>query len=314
MNATDEKAAAAGYFTISNRIVDSGLWALLSNPERSVLIVIIRHANFHSRQSWPCLDRLVNESGFGRGPVQRSIRNLISYGVIKKHRFMQGRKFKCVYTVIDKPEIALPNKSVSTASKREISREKGGKFGVQPCSRTTANKPFARSVTYKSVSTAYKNEKNRKDSDQKEADPPAPIQGSGSVLRPEPPPVSTDILRRMAKELGKVKALAYLRALRPNQPIPDFLRGGSEVLSPSPGPQDPEPAMDPHAPTVEDGSSQNEEARETLANDSRGLAEDSRIIDERSENSNETNPPDAPLGDPGEGVKCASREGNYCVA
>lgn len=56
--------------------------------------------------------------------------------------------------------------------------------------------------------------------------PPPPTGGNGSDLkRPEPSHVSTEILQRMSKELGKGKTLAYLRALRPNQPVPEFLLG-----------------------------------------------------------------------------------------
>ena len=326
MNATVEEKTAAGYSKFPNAVIDSGLLALMKGSELKVYAVILRHAHYSSRQSFPSINGIIKESGTSRRHIQASIKALLSYGLIEKHRFRSGLKFKCVYTIKDNPEIAPPIKPQKVASWEGRNRDDSGKFsnkpqkvaswsgendeipddsGVKPQKVTSAIKP--QKVTNPTSHERWlvkRLKETERDSDQKSDAPPAPSRGSGSVLnRPEPSPVSTDLLRKMSKELGKAKTLAYLRSLRPNQLVPDFLLGdGGEGVSPERKLEDPQPAPRP-------GMRSDEEGRIT-----EGLANDSREIREDSRKSHETNPLPGPLGVSEIEGKGALREGNSCVA
>ena len=206
----------------------------MKGSELKTYAVILRHSQYNSRQAFPSLACLCKEAGLQRDAVQAAIKRLVSVGLIRKHRFHQGRKFKNVFTVLDTPEISLPYKPENTASRERKRDENTGKFGVKPENPTDPYQPENRAISTSRKTRLVKTLKeNERESDQKEVAPPAPSRGSGSVLnRPEPSPVSTELLRQMAKELGKAKTLAYLRSLRPDQLIPEFLLGeGGEVVS-----------------------------------------------------------------------------------
>lgn len=237
MKAEEEEKGAVGYSKLPNALVDSGLLALLKGSEMKTYAAILRHAQYASRQAFPSLACLCKETGLQRVTVQGAIKKLVFVGLIRKHKFYQGRKFKNVFTVQDVPEIILPYQPINSASreprmqpKNSASRgaqrdEKTGKYAVKPKNLTYPYQPEKLTCsTSRKTRLVNRLKETEIDSDQKDDAPPAPSRGSGSALRrPEPKPASTDLLRHMAQELGKEKTLAYLRRYRPSQAIPEFL-------------------------------------------------------------------------------------------
>ncbi len=314
MNTIDEKKAEAGYSRIPHTIVDSGLLALMKGSEVKIYAVILRHAQYNSRQAFPSLVCLSKETGLQRDTIQAAIKRLVSFGLIRKHRFHQGRKFKNVFTVLDTPEIIIPYQPEKSASRKSKRDEKTGKYGLKPENPTDPYQPEKSAALYQPENSASKENLKRmkENKTREEVAPSAPIRGNGSVLkRPEPSPVSTDILLRMAKELGKRKTLAYLRSLRPDQPVPEFLLGeGSNDAGQVSQAQDPQPASDPdmQQPKCPDMSGTVRDIQEGHTSEKGEHCQENRGV------SNEKEPPARSLGAPDTGEKCALREENRCVA
>jgi hypothetical protein len=230
----DLNKKCGGFFIISNRIVDTGLLAKMKGSTFKVLAVLSRYKNRNSLQCFPSLRRIQTDAGLSRGIVQSSIKDLESYGLISKHRYHSGRKFKCVYTLADpeKAHLTVPaNKPKKSASWEDQKREKTGKFGIKPKKSTETNKPRKFTVANKPTFTAYNNlEQDLTNSDQ--SPPSAPQGGNGSFgLRTSEPIrssffISPETIMKFIDLKGEAWIRDYLR--NKGYPIPDFLFKPSE--------------------------------------------------------------------------------------
>ncbi|MDD8014061.1 MAG: hypothetical protein PHX45_00090 [Acidobacteriota bacterium] len=305
--------AEVGYSKLPNALVDSGLLALMKGSEIKTYAVILRHAQYNSRQAFPSLACIVREAGICRRVIQSSIDALLGYGLIKKHRFLNGKKFRCVYTIIDNPKIVLPNKPQKMASWEGRERAKTGKFTIKPQKVTCPNKPQKVTDINKPQNMASKNtlKKTEINSDQSENAPSAPSRGNGSgPHQPEPSFISEATLRAFLKDFGRAKTLALFRKLRPYQAIPEFLLGGSsDDQSPEKPPMDHQSALDPQEKAADeiDTLDNSGDTRERLSSDQRMIPEDSR-------NPTETNPPSPSLCAQNAGGKGSTGEKKYNVA
>jgi hypothetical protein len=101
------------FFSYLHRLIDDGIWALLSPSQKAVLLVILRHLNSDTHQAWPSLARLSHLSGISRWRVQRAIAGLVAAGFVKKAgiKISQGTRRKLVFTVMTLPEDTTAIKS-----------------------------------------------------------------------------------------------------------------------------------------------------------------------------------------------------------
>jgi hypothetical protein len=231
MGVPDEARFNPGFYKTWNSIVDSGLLALMKGSEVKVLQVILRHRNRDSRQSFPSIPRMMAEAGLCRESVQAAVKRLISYGLIGKHRFRMGMKFKCVYTVIDDPIVRLPNKPEKSAGKDGQIREKSGRFRKLSKNPTNANKPEKSAESNKPEKSALN--KIEQDINYTE-EAPLPSPGGGNASGPKPPEasfkakiISDDTVQKIVEAKGRDYTLKVLRD--GGYVVPPFLliEGGS---------------------------------------------------------------------------------------
>jgi hypothetical protein len=111
------------FFAFFNRLVDSGIWSLLSPSEKGVLMVILRYTDSYRGQAYPSLAKISEKSGVCRSRVQIAISGLVNYGLIKKGWFRHGKgKTKLVFTPGYLPEDCSSMKSQIVTSKNPESR------------------------------------------------------------------------------------------------------------------------------------------------------------------------------------------------
>ncbi len=212
------------FMAIPAVIVSSGLLHQLSGSATKVYLSIFSHRRNFSKQAFPSLALICKETGLSRGTVQKSLKSLINTGVIGRHHFKSGRKFKSVYTIPDAPEIMLSIKPKKSARWLGQFRTKTGKFGIQPKKPNTAIQPnkSASSIQLKESAMNKTLTRNELYSDKKIPPSLAPPQGGNGVASATPSLLpSTEVLKGFIASHGREWLMNYM--MEHSYPVPEWL-------------------------------------------------------------------------------------------
>lgn len=127
-----EEATDSDFFKLPHAVVDSGLLARMKPSEVKVYLVIARHAHYGTRNAFPSIQTICEESGMNKNVVCKGTQRLEYYGLIKKYQAPKGFKFKTVYQILIHPAInpvVIPHK-VEKRSQRYQGTD--GKFRATP--------------------------------------------------------------------------------------------------------------------------------------------------------------------------------------
>lgn len=81
--------------------------------EKMVYVMLCKHANYETKESFPSISLLASECGCSESSVRRAVRRLQSLGLISIRSYFnnQGRRIN-VYTILDIPE-SFPKEMVN---------------------------------------------------------------------------------------------------------------------------------------------------------------------------------------------------------
>ena len=166
-------------YAFNAKIVDSGLVASMKGSDLKVLIVLMRRMDTKTRQSFPSLERIEKESGIERGTVQEAIKRLVASGVILKHRFSSGRKWKNVFTISDNPKIVLPIQPKKSARWESQNREHSSGRWVKPKNSAAPIQPNNPQNSYSQESRLASSFFSKATNSERGIPPPPPMGGDG---------------------------------------------------------------------------------------------------------------------------------------
>jgi len=135
---------------VPNTVIDSGLLAKMKNSERSVYLVLCRHADHNSRLAFPAVKTLMELTGSAKETVCKATKQLVNYGVITKRRAPASFKFKMIYKIIKDPKINLDISPWKKDKCKRLLRQKNGRFTAEsvatdlltsPCEPHSATSP-----------------------------------------------------------------------------------------------------------------------------------------------------------------------------
>ena len=113
------------------QIISSGLIEFMNKSHFSTYAVIDSHKDKKIWQSWPSLKRIHEESRLDRNTIQRAIKDLIEWGLIKKSQVprKKGGGYRIIYTVVKDPQLKKPLKRIKKkVLEKKQKRGENGKF------------------------------------------------------------------------------------------------------------------------------------------------------------------------------------------
>lgn len=138
VNAKEPKSQEWSYVRFTNQIRTSGIIEFMFTGHWRVLFVIdsfkVKKTFDKERGTWqsfPSLQTIVKETKLNRATVQRAIRDLVEWGLIKKDKIprKRGGGYYIVYTVLREPALKQPLKRIKEKTfRKKRKRGKDGKF------------------------------------------------------------------------------------------------------------------------------------------------------------------------------------------
>ena len=161
------------------QIITSGIIEFMLTQHFRVYAVLDSHKN-RQKQAFPSLEIIRKRTKLNRNTIQRAIKDLIEWGLVKKAHIKQqkGRGYRTVYTLTQEPTIKMPLKKIkkkilsSVKQKRDLkgkftgqkqpaprtilkpSKQPTGSAIIRPNLQKESKQPAARATTNKPLSPA----------------------------------------------------------------------------------------------------------------------------------------------------------------
>jgi DNA-binding MarR family transcriptional regulator len=123
------KGALGLTFQIPIYTIDQGHLAKMSGSAALVLMVIARHRNFKTGNSWPSAKTITEEAGVSRTGVFKALKRLVEQGLITRKRGQMDKGFVNFYRLVPDHEKPRPFSANKKNDKGESIVQKSGREG-----------------------------------------------------------------------------------------------------------------------------------------------------------------------------------------
>jgi hypothetical protein len=227
---TDDKPKTL-FFRVGTSVMDEGALRQMSGVDLKVYAVLSRHADWYTGKCWPSYKTIRSLSGCSFESISSAVRRLVRLGTISVRKEKARNGLRNVYTVF---RTLQPSSGIhSRTTEYPLAKKKRDNLGRFQSSR--AEDPCSRTTEYPHSSRTDQNEINLNEINgiRLKEFPPRPQRGSGQASETSARPVLTiseGILRKYLKIKTKAQVRDMLR--QGNRPIPEFLLGEEENVSP----------------------------------------------------------------------------------